>query len=80
MNTATLNEDLIRQIDAEKQHYNGIEILEKEIQDSKIREEKAKQREELTKCEMAKMMLEYGALIKKIMELTGFSEEKIISL
>ena len=47
LNQATLDEELVRRIDAEKQHYKGIESLEKQVtEERKQKEEERKQKEE----------------------------------
>jgi len=46
LNSATLNEELLRSINAEKEHYKSIDNLEEKIQEERRQKEEAKAREE----------------------------------
>ena len=84
LNNATLDEELIRRIDAEKQYHNGIESLEKQVEEAKAREEEERRQKEEERRQkkeamqkLALKMKKYGEPIEEIMKETGLSEEEI---
>lgn len=80
LNQATLNEELVRRINAEKEHEKSIADLEKEVEEERRQKEEAKAREDEANIKLAKFMLKQNISIEKISKETNLTTAKIEAL
>ena len=73
LNRGTQDEEIVKQLQAEEEYYESMSDLEFALEESKKREEEARQKN----IDSAKEFLKLGLPVEKIMQLTGLSKEEI---